>query len=113
MAFVHLSDEVTAKKFLDGRGLGDIARVSDPEQKLYRAFQLRRARLRDVLNLEVFRRGFHATRRGFVQGMIPQGDGLRMGGTFLIHRGRVVKAYPNRDVADRPDYCEVARPVGQ
>lgn len=111
MALAHLSDEPTAAKYLAKYGLGDVARVADPDQTLYRAFQLRRAGWRDVLNLDVMRLGFHAARRGFVNRMIPQGDALRMGGSFLIVRGRVVKEFRNRHVADRPDYCEVARPI--
>jgi hypothetical protein len=104
-----MSDEEKAKKYLEARGLGDVARVSDPDQTLYRSFELRRARLAEIINPSVLRRGFHAARRGFVNGVVPQGDGLRMGGSFLIHRGEVVRAFRNADVADRPDYCEIAR----
>jgi hypothetical protein len=110
LAFVHMSDEATAGRFFAARGLDDVPRVSDPDQMLYRSFTLRRARLTQILNFSVIMRGFNALLRGHVN-MLPVGDALRLGGTFLIHHGRVVREYPNKDVADRADYCALARPA--
>jgi hypothetical protein len=32
-----------------------------------------------------------------------------MPGTFLIHNGKILRAYRHETSADRPDYCELAQ----
>lgn len=108
LAFLTMADDATAGALLARYGLSDVAHVSDPSQTLYRALGLRRGGLRQLFNFGVMRRGLQASLAGHRQGRIV-GDAMRLGGAFLIRDGHVVRAFRNRDVADRADYCELAR----
>ena len=97
-----------ARNFFARWGDPDLPRVSDPEAKLYEAFQLRRGKLAEIFNWQVWKRGFEsAILRGFGVGKLV-GDGFRMPGAFLIHRGRILRAYRHETPADRPDYIGMA-----
>lgn len=108
LAFLTMADDATAGALLARYGLGDVPHVSDPGQALYRALGLRRGGLRQVVNAGVLRRGLRSAWAGHRQGRIV-GDAMRLGGAFLIRDGRVLHAYRNRDVADRADYCALAK----
>ena len=105
---VHLSAECEAGAFFARYGLADVARFSDPEQKLYRAFGLARGSWWQVLGPKVIWRGFVAAivrRHGFGR---PQADVRQMPGAFLLREGAIVRAFRHESSADRPDYCELA-----
>jgi peroxiredoxin len=100
---VLMSADPKAAKFLEGYGLGDVSRVSDPSGRTYRAFGLRRGSLWQLFGPGVVWRGFIAgVLRGHGVGTL-EGDGFQMPGTFLIHRGAIVKASPAKSAAERPD----------
>lgn len=105
---VHMSDEARAREFLDGYGLADVARISDPERVLYRAFDLRRGGLGQLFGAKVWWRGLRA---GLLDGHgvgALDGDGFQMPGAFLVRDGRILRRFAHRSAADRPDYCELA-----
>ena len=80
------------------------------EAVLYRAFGLRRRALGDFfLTAKLWRRGWEAFRKGHRVGL-PVGDALRMPGVFLVHQGRVLRAFRHENVADVPG--EIARVAG-
>jgi len=87
--------------------LGDIARIEDPEQLLYRALGLQRGGFAQLFGLRVWLRGIEATLHGNLVGRLA-GDGFQMPGVFLIERGRVVASYRHATAADRPDYAAMA-----
>lgn len=90
------------------RGLPDVAHIADPDRTLYQAFELERGRLGQLFGWRVWIRGIRAgliNRHGVGR---PSGDPLQMPGAFLVHKGRVIRAYRHRDAADRPDYCALA-----
>jgi peroxiredoxin len=100
---VLLSADSKAAKFLESYGLADVSRVSDPSGRTYRAFGLRRGSLWQLFGPAVVWRGFVA---GILQGHgvgTLEGDGFQMPGTFVVHRGEIVKASPAQSAADRPD----------
>lgn len=114
IVIVHMMEEGdnTATEF--GRyGLEDIDRVSDPGRSLYRAFDLHRGTMLELLAPKVWFRGLMALLRGHGAGAL-RGDGRQMPGAFLVHRRRIVEAFRHRTAADRPDYvamaCEVRTP---
>ena len=84
---------------------------SDPDCLTYRALELRRGTLRQLLGVRVFLRGALALLRGHGIGRL-EGDGFQMPGAFLIHRGLVVRAFRHKLASDRPDYdkltCELS-----
>jgi peroxiredoxin len=109
LAFVHLGTEEKAKWFFTPYGLVDVPRFSDPEARLYQAFGLVRAELRQYLNRESLLRMFGAFLHGHFVGF-PAGDVQRMPGVFLLQNAEIRKAFRHKLVSDRPDYLALATP---
>jgi peroxiredoxin len=105
----HMSEEKPdVRRIFKKYGLHDLPRVSDPERRLYQALELRRGRLGQLFG---WRNWFRAPRaimrtRNVVGRLM--GDGFQLPGSFLLHRGAIVRAHRNAYAADRPDYCELA-----
>lgn len=108
IVFVHLVDEDSASEITEQFGLSDIPRISDPNKKIYKAFGLTRANLRQLFGINVIIRGIQ-----HVLQMNPprpfKGDVFQMPGIFVIHKGMVVQTFKHTSLADRPDYIELAR----
>ena len=109
LAFVHLGTEEKARWFFKPYNMLDVPRLSDPDARLYQAFGLLRAELRQYLNSESILRMLGAWFRGHFVGF-PAGDIERMPGAFLIDRGEIQKAFRHKLVSDRPDYLSLATP---
>jgi len=107
MAFVHLGTEEKAKLFFTAYYLVDVPRFSDPDGRLYQAFGLMRAKLRQYLNQESILRMLMAWLEGHFVGL-PAGDVQRMPGAFLLRDGEIRKAFRHKRVSDRPDYLALA-----
>lgn len=105
---VHMGEEADAKAFFGRYGLDDLPRISDPARNLYRAFNLQRGSLSELFGARVWLRGFEAgILRGHGVGKLV-GDGFQMPGAFIVHKGRIVRAFRHRDASDRPDYTQLA-----
>lgn len=107
LAVVQMSSPAAAVNFAQRYGLSDIAIFSDPQARLYRAFQLPRGRFSQLFGKGVWWRGFTAAilnRHGVGK---MEGDGFQMPGTFLLHQGKIVRSYRHQTAADRPDYAAV------
>lgn len=102
-----MGSEEEAAAFFAKYGLGDVARVSDPEKRVYEAFGLERGSLGELFGLRVIGRALAALFRGHGVGK-PVGDPRQMPGAFLVVEGEIVASYRHRDVAARPDYAELA-----
>lgn len=107
LVLVHMGSESAAEPFFERFGLGDVARVSDPQRALYRAFELQRGGLAALFGPRVWLRAIGALWRGAGLGALA-GDGLQMPGAFLLFDGRIVVAYRHRRASDRPDYAALA-----
>ena len=107
LAFVHLGTEEKARWFFKPYNMLDVPRFSDPDARLYQAFGLLRAELRQYLNSESILRMLGAWFRGHFVGF-PAGDIERVPGAFLIDRGEIQKAFRHKLVSDRPDYLSLA-----
>lgn len=108
IVFVHLVDEEIASEVTTQFGLGDIPRISDPERKIYKAFGLNKANLKQLFGLNVIIRGI----QHIFQLNLPKpskGDIFQMPGIFVIHKGMVIQTFKHTSLADRPDYIELAR----
>lgn len=102
--FVHMSPETDAVSVFQSYGLEDCHRVSDPDQKLYQAFGLKRGSILQLFGPKVILRGLYAMffeRHGVGKLM---GDGMQMPGVFLVHANRIVRDFRHRTAADRPSY---------
>ncbi|MGA2813708.1 MAG: SelL-related redox protein [Candidatus Acidiferrum sp.] len=107
LAFVHLGTEEKANAFFTPYGLEDAPRFADPEGRLYEAFGLVRAELRQYLNQESILRMLLAWLNGHFVGL-PAGDIQRMPGAFLVEGREIRKAFRHKLVSDRPDYLALA-----
>lgn len=107
IVLVHMGDNEKSRSFFEAYGMGDVDRISDPECRLYRGYDLGRGRLSQLFGAKVFWRGFKAAilnRHGFG---ILNGDGFQMPGAFLVRDNKIVQAYRHDTAASRPDYCSV------
>lgn len=104
---VLLSDDRRGAAFLARYGLGDVSLLSDPTGRAYRAFGLGRGSWNQLFGPRVIWRAILALFRGHGVGML-EGDGFQLPGTFLIHRGEIVRAHPAKDAADQPDLTGMA-----
>jgi len=111
IALIHMSSDARAREFFNTYSLADLPRFSDPEQVLYRAFDLKNGTFSQLLGPRVFFAGFQAAilrRHGF--GRI-EGNGLRMPGVFLLRDGKILVANRLHTAAERPDYQQFACPA--
>ena len=104
---VHMSDNDAAQSHFAKYNLADLPRVSDPDQDLYRAFELRRASLMQLFGPRVWGQGLRALFKGNTVGKL-QGDGFQMPGVFVVHKGRIVQSFKHKAAGDRPEYESMA-----
>ena len=104
---MHLGSEHRAARFFAPYKLDDLPRFADPEGKLYDAFGLSHAELRQYLNRESVYRMLMAWLEGNFIGL-PAGDIQRMPGAFLLRGGQVLKTFRHKLVSDRPNYLDLA-----
>lgn len=103
IVLVHMATQEEASAFAAKYGLSDASLIADPEKKLYTAFGLKRGTLGQLFGPKVWLRGIAATLKGHIVGNLV-GDGFQMPGVFLVHDGRIVKAFRHETAGDRPDY---------
>lgn len=108
LAFVHMGSEEEAGEFFEHYGCEEEHRISDPEQRIYQAFDLRRGTLGQIFGPRVM---YRAVVAGLFKGHgvgRSSGDEFQMPGVFLIHKGRIEQSFRHRYASDRPDYLELA-----
>ncbi len=91
-------------------GLTTAAWFADPDRLLYRALELSRGSFSQLFGPRVLIGGIRAAMHGHGIGKL-EGDGFQMPGAFVLHHGRVVRAYRHATAADRPDLLEFACPI--
>ncbi len=105
LAVVHMSKIEPAAALLSRYGLDDINQFSDPDSRLFRAFDLARGSLWQVLGPPIWRRGLLAlVKHGIGK---PDSDGFQLGGAFLIRDGRIVAAQRLTTAAERVDLATI------
>lgn len=108
---VHMGDEAAGKAFFEAYSMSDVSRISDPACQLYRAYGLGRGRIDQLLGPAVWWRGFKAAILARHAVGPAGGDGFQMPGAFLVRDGKIVREFRHKTAADRPDYCQIARPA--
>lgn len=104
LVFVHMGADDEAARYFAKYGLGHEARISDRSCELYRVFSLSRGNFWQLFGLQSWLRGaWVVLTKGILFGA-PVGDGFRMPGVFLLHRGQVLKSFRHRYAAQVPDY---------
>ncbi|HUG89313.1 MAG TPA: peroxiredoxin-like family protein [Planctomycetaceae bacterium] len=103
IVLVHLMSDEQARELFARYGLDDVPRISDPDRRLYAAFELQRGGVGDVIGPRVWWRGFQtAILSGHLFGK-PAGDVFQLPGAFLLVDGRIVRAHRGRTSADVPN----------
>lgn len=106
--FIHMSSEAEAEEFFKSHGAATIDRVSDPDRNLYRAFDLERGSLVQLLAPRVWIRGFWtALVKGHGFGGL-KGDAFQMPGVFLVSEGKILRDFRAPTPADHPHYESMA-----
>jgi hypothetical protein len=106
LAVVHMSSPANAAALLARYGLDDIDQFSDPDCRLFRAFELARGTLWQVLGPAIWRRGLFALLRHGIGK--PEGDGFQLAGVFVVKDSKVVASFRHATSADRPDFAAIA-----
>jgi peroxiredoxin len=109
LVLVHMEPEASAAELFARYGLADVPRIADPARRLYKAFEVRRGGVLQVVGPAVWLPGLKALLDGHLPG-IPSGHLSQLPGAFLVHEGRIVRAFRGETSADRPDYCALAAP---
>lgn len=107
LVIVHMSDDAHARRTLLRYGLEHVARISDPDQSLYRSFDLHRGSPLQLFGPRAIRRAIHATLSGNLQGR-SQGDAFQMPGVFLVEHGHILHALRHHHAGQRPNYVQLA-----
>lgn len=107
--FVHMGTQDQGTHFLTRyQGLSGVRHISDPQQRLYEAFELARGNVYQMFGPKSWTRGFRAgVMDGHWVGMLV-GDGWQMPGVFRLEGGAVTAEYRHQTAADRPDYLALA-----
>jgi len=103
VVFVHMHAEPMAGPYFAEYGVGDMARVSDPDRRLYVAFDLERVGPSHWLSWRVLQRYIDAIVRGKHRPGYVGGNVLQMPGAFLLRRGAIEKAFRPDSVSRRFD----------
>lgn len=108
IVLVHHGDRDAAAKLIGQHGLEGLDLIYDEDLSLYRAFGLRKGRLRQLAGPKVMVRGLLAgVIHGHGVGPIA-GDLSQMPGVFVIHHCAVVRSFRHKSAADRPDYAALS-----
>ena len=107
LAVGHMSTSASAANMLARYGLDEIDHFSDPDCRLFRAFDLARGSLWQVLGPDVWLRALPALAK-YGLGQI-EGDGFQLGGAFLIRNGKVVAAKRLQSSAERIDFAGLVK----
>jgi hypothetical protein len=106
MTIVHMSTPKAAAALLQRYGLADLDQYSDPECRLFRAFNLARGSAGQVLGPAIWWRGLTALLKHGVGHV--DGDGFQLGGAFLVRDSQIIAAVRHHTSADRADYLRLA-----
>ncbi len=104
---VPADSTATLRDLAQHYGLSGATLFCDPDRVLYRALDVRRGTFGQLLGPRVWIKGVLAALQGHGIGKL-EGDGFQMPGAFVIHRGKVLRAYRHATAGDRPDLQELA-----
>lgn len=104
---VHMQTDEEARALFTRYGLADVMRISDPDQKLYQAFELQRGSFWQVMGPKSVLRAFASLGKGHLAA-VPTADIFQLPGAFLIANGEIINAFRAQTSSDRPDYASIA-----
>lgn len=111
LVIVHQDNAERGAAWIQKYDLGHCEQISDPDCQLYREFELGKANYWDLLGPHTWWAGFKATilQRHGVTRIV--GDIQQLTGVFLIHHGKLIKAFRQKYSSDQADFasmvCEI------
>lgn len=108
IAVIGMSESTSQMRRLGDRyGLSAAAWIADPDRLGYRALEIGRGQLHQLLSPRVLWAGLRAAMEGHGIGRVA-GDPRQMPGTAIVHRGIVLRRIIHQSAAGRPDYEALA-----
>ncbi|WP_010586215.1 AhpC/TSA family protein [Schlesneria paludicola] len=105
---VSMGTVAQAAPMLLAYGLNDVAHLSDPERRLYRALELPFGSFAQLF-------GCKTVWRAVAEGVVLRfgfgrmvGNGLQLSGTFVVRNGIIEQAHRHTSTADRADFKNLA-----
>jgi hypothetical protein len=102
VAFVHMGEESQVAPLMTEHDLEQIARISDPDRRLYAAFGLGRGGAMAMIGPKVWACGIKAGLAGHLPRR-PIGNVRQMPGVFLVYQGKMLNGFRASTIADKPD----------
>ncbi len=107
LVIVHHDTPDNGAAWIAKYNLGKCEQISDPSGQLYAQFELGKTSLWNLFGPHTWWPGFIATIVQLNGVGKPVGDVKQLTGAFVIHRGRIVKAYRQKLSHQSPDYREM------
>lgn len=107
IVLVHMGQATELNKLLAKYQLSGLDLISDPDQRLYDVFGLKRGTFLQFLGWKVLWRGVFGgviLRHGIGS---ARADASQLPGAFLIDRCAIIRRFRHRSAADRPDYVSL------
>lgn len=95
---LHMGDDEEIEPLISKYYIGNYNLISDPDGEYYTGLGLGRATISKAFGLQEFTRGL----KGFFKfGLGPlRGDGLQLGGIFLVENNKILKSYKSTRASD-------------
>ena len=107
VVLVHMGQAPELNKLLTKYDLSGLDLISDPDQRLYDVFGLKRGTFGQLLGWKVLWRGVFGgvmLRHGIG---LARADASQLPGAFMIERCAIVRRFRHGSAADRPDYVSL------
>lgn len=101
--FVHMSDQEFGEEFFNNYYKKDVLHISDPNRSLYKALNIKRGSLMQLFGPRTWYRGVIA---GLIKGHgigALEGDGLQLGGFFILDKGQIVFSHHQKSASEQFD----------
>lgn len=107
LVIVHHDTPENGAAWISKYDLGQCEQISDPDGQLYAKFELGKTTWWNLAGPHTWWAGFKATILQLNGVGIPVGDVKQLTGAFVIHHGRIVKAFRQKLSHQSPDYKQM------
>ncbi len=107
LVIVHHDTPENGAAWISKYDLGQCEQISDPDGQLYSQFELGKTTWWNLAGPHTWWPGFKATILQLNGVGKPVGDIKQLTGSFVIHRGRIVKAFRQKLSYQSPDYNQM------
>lgn len=105
---VHMGPEAKIQELLKEYHLQGVETICDPKQELYKKYDVKRARVGQMIGLQSVKSAVKAYFKGYRQYEVL-GDSFQLPGAFLVDKGEIIKAFYAEHAGDQPDFCALVK----